>query len=66
MTNKEKKIISTFKKAIPNLTESEKERLLIFGEAIGMIRDKPQDTGQEKPAQEKPALSSGRREVMKK
>ena len=51
MTDKEKKILDTFSKAIPNLTESEKERLLIFGEAIGMIRDKPQDTGQnQKPA----------------
>ena len=47
MTEKEKKILDTFGKAIPNLTESEKERLLIFGEAIGMIRDKPHDSGQE-------------------
>ena len=30
MTEKEKKILETFGKAIPNLTESEKERLLIF------------------------------------
>ena len=51
MTEKEKKILETFGKAIPNLTESDKERLLIFGEAIGMIRDKPKDTGQnQKPA----------------
>jgi hypothetical protein len=53
VTDKEKKILDTFGKAIPNLTESEKERLLIFGEAISMIRDKPQDTGQENPHKEK-------------
>lgn len=34
MTKKEKKILLTFARAFPNLTELEKERLLSFGEGM--------------------------------
>lgn len=51
MTNKEKAFLSKLKKAFPKMSETEKERLLIFGEAIGMIADKrePPESDQ-KPA----------------
>lgn len=44
MTNKEKAFLSKLKKAFPKMSETEKERLLIFGEAIGMIADKREPT----------------------
>ncbi len=48
MTKKEKTIIDRIKKAIPKMSESEKERMLIFGEAISLICDaKSEDTGQD-------------------
>lgn len=34
MSEKEKKILETFGKVIPDLSEMEKERLLAFGEGI--------------------------------
>lgn len=34
MSDKEKKIIETFEKVIPNLTDVEKEKLLSFGEGM--------------------------------
>lgn len=34
MSDKGKKILDTFKKIVPELTESEKERLLAFGEGM--------------------------------
>lgn len=37
MTDKEKKILETFKSAIPNMTEQEKDRLLAFGEGMALI-----------------------------
>ena len=37
MTEKEKKILETFKSAIPNMTEQEKDRLLAFGEGMALI-----------------------------
>lgn len=53
MTKKEKQIIKTFGEAIPKMSESEKERLLMFGEALGLICDKSmcRDTGQTGPDQ---------------
>lgn len=53
MTKKEKQILKTFGEAIPKMSESEKERLLILGEALGMICDKStrRDTGQTGPDQ---------------
>lgn len=53
MTKKEKAILENIKKAIPKMSESEKERMLIFGETIGMICDvKANDTGQSDDRQE--------------
>ena len=34
MSDKGKQILDTFKKVVPELTESEKERLLAFGEGM--------------------------------
>lgn len=34
MSDKGKQILDTFKKIVPGLTESEKERLLAFGEGM--------------------------------
>ncbi|MDO5785553.1 MAG: hypothetical protein Q4P20_10880 [Eubacteriales bacterium] len=34
MSDKGKQILDTFKKIVPELTESEKERLLAFGEGM--------------------------------
>lgn len=34
MSESEKKILETFEKVIPNLTEVEKEKLLSFGEGM--------------------------------
>lgn len=47
MTNKEKAILSKMKKALPKMSDKEKERLLIFGEAIGMIADKREEDGEQ-------------------
>lgn len=41
MTAKEKQILENIIQAIPKMSDSEKERLLIFGEAISMICDRP-------------------------
>lgn len=46
MSEKEKEILSTFEKVIPNLTEMEKEKLLSFGE--GMAFKTLQNTDTEK------------------
>lgn len=48
MTKKEKQILKTFGEAIPKMSESEKERLLVLGEAISLICDEParQETSQ--------------------
>lgn len=40
MTKKEKEILDRFKRSIPKLSESEKDRLLIMGETIAIIADK--------------------------
>ena len=56
LTAKEKKILKVFGKAIPKMSETEKERLLMFGEALGLICDETarRNTGQvdidQKPA----------------
>lgn len=34
MSEKEKQILDTFKKVVPDLNDSEKERLLAFGEGM--------------------------------
>lgn len=40
MSEKEKKILETFEKVIPDLTEMEKEKLLSFGEGMAFMKDK--------------------------
>lgn len=40
MSEKEKKILETFGKVIPDLSEIEKEKLLSFGEGMVFMKDK--------------------------
>lgn len=40
MTDKEKEILNTFKKIIPNLSELGKEKLLSFGEGMAIITER--------------------------
>lgn len=40
MSEKEKKILETFGKVIPDLSEMEKEKLLSFGEGMAFMKDK--------------------------
>lgn len=40
MSEKEKKIIETFKKVVPDLSDNDKERLLSFGEGMAFAIDK--------------------------
>ena len=37
MTEKEKQILTNIEKAIPTMSEAEKDRLLVCGELIGLI-----------------------------
>lgn len=39
MSEKEKKILETFGKVIPDLSELEKEKLLSFGEGMAFMKD---------------------------
>ena len=48
VTKKEKSFLDRIKKAFPKMSDREKERMLIFGEAISLICDaKSEDTGQD-------------------
>ncbi len=38
MSEKEKEILETFEKVIPNLTEIEKEKLIAFGEGMAFMK----------------------------
>ena len=40
MSEKEKKILETFGKVIPNLSDMEKEKLLSFGEGMAFMKGK--------------------------
>ena len=40
MSEKEKKILETFGKVIPDLSEMEKEKLLSFGEGMAFMKDR--------------------------
>ena len=40
MSEKEKSILNTFKKVLPNMTELQKEKLLSFGEGMAFVKDK--------------------------
>lgn len=39
MSEKEKKILDTFGKAVPGLSDLEKEKLLAFGEGMAFVID---------------------------
>jgi hypothetical protein len=39
MSEKEKQILETFRKVIPDLSEMEKEKLLSFGEGVAFMKD---------------------------
>lgn len=40
MSEKEKKIMETFGRVIPQLTDQEKERVLAFGEGMALVIDR--------------------------
>lgn len=46
MSEKERKILETFEKMIPNMSDMEKEKLLSFGEGMAFMK------AQEKPEHE--------------
>ncbi len=55
MTEKEKALLKNIKAAIPKMSDSEKERLFIFGEAIGMIADSGKSAEENVDGEQKPA-----------
>lgn len=46
MSEKGEKILETFGKAIPGMSETEKERLLAFGEGMAFMMDQRRKDGQ--------------------
>ena len=44
MSGKESKILETFEKVLPNLTERERERLLSFGEGMAFAKTAAENT----------------------
>lgn len=40
MSEKDKQIMDTFGKVVPNLSEADKEKLLAFGEGVALMADK--------------------------
>lgn len=53
MSEKDKKIMETFGKVVPNLSEFDKEKLLAFGEGIALMADRLRDT-ERRPNEEAP------------
>ncbi len=51
MTDTERKIMETFRRTIPQMTEQEKDRLLAFGEGMALMvkQNRPADTVQSRP-----------------
>lgn len=49
MSEKDKKIMETFRKVVPNLSELDKEKLLAFGEGVALMAERRHslDTGQD-------------------
>lgn len=43
MTDKERKILETFGKVVPTLSDFEKEKLLSFGEGMAFVKDKERE-----------------------
>ena len=48
MSEKEKKILETIGKVIPDLSEMEKEKLLSFGEGMAFMKDRQKKEESEK------------------
>ena len=48
MSEKEKKILETFGKVIPDLSEMEKEKLLSFGDGMAFMKDRQKKEESEK------------------
>lgn len=47
MSEKEKQILETFEKVLPDMTDMEKEKLLSFGEGMAFMKERQkQETGQ--------------------
>ena len=47
MSDKEKQILETFEKVIPELSEMEKEKLLSFGEGMAFMKGQQRHDGSE-------------------
>ena len=43
MSEKEEKIMETFKKVLPDMSEIEKEKLLSFGEGMAFMKDRQKE-----------------------
>lgn len=50
MSEKEKKILKTFEKVLPEMSEIEKEKLLSFGEGMAFMKDKENKEKDDKKA----------------
>ena len=48
MSEKEKQILDTCEKVIPNLNDLEKEKLLSFGEGMAFMKDKQKEDSEVK------------------
>lgn len=44
MSDKEKQILETFEKVLPELSEMEREKLLSFGEGMAFMKDRQKET----------------------
>lgn len=62
MSEKEKQILETFEKVIPDLSEMEKEKLLSFGEGMAFMKGKQKEDA-ETPSNIRTALA-GRADAM--
>ena len=47
MSEKEKKILETFEKVLPNMSEMEQEKLLSYGEGIAFVTDRLKEAKKE-------------------
>lgn len=48
LTEKEKKILETFEKVLPDMTEREKEKLLWIGEGMALVTDRGKNESDKK------------------
>ena len=46
MSEKEKKILETFEKVLPELSEMEREKLLSFGEGMAFMKEKQKESSE--------------------